>query len=148
MHTDEGWLYLATVMDLFNRKIVGWSMGTRLVTSLIEGALIMAIHRNNPPNGVIHHSDRGSQYCSNAYQSLLKKHGFICSMSGSGNCYDNAVMESFYHTLKVEMIYGEQSKTRKDAQLALFDYIEVFYNRQRIHSTLGFQTTNDFRLVA
>lgn len=148
IHTDEGWLYLATVIDLFNRKIVGWSMGTRLVTSLIEDALIMAIHCNNPPNGVIHHSDRGSQYCSNAYQSLLKEHGFICSMSGSGNCYDNAVMESFYHTLKVEMIYGEQYKTRKDAQLALFDYIEVFYNRQRIHSTLGFQTPNDFRLVA
>lgn len=148
IQTDEGWLYLATVIDLFNRKIVGWSMGTRLVTSLIEDALIMAIHRNKPPNNVIHHSDRGSQYCSNAYQSLLKKYGFICSMSGSGNCYDNAVMESFYHTLKVELIYGEKYKTRKDVQLALFDYIEVFYNRNRIHSTLGFKTPNEFGLVA
>lgn len=148
IHTDEGWLYLATVIDLFNRKIVGWSMGTRLVTELVEGALDMAIRRNKPPHGVIHHSDRGSQYCSNAYQSRLKDNGFVCSMSGSGNCYDNAVMESLYHTLKVEIIYGVKYKTRREAQLALFDYIEVFYNRQRIHSTLGFQTPNDFGLVA
>ncbi|WP_058470712.1 IS3 family transposase [Legionella jordanis] len=148
IHTNEGWLYLATVIDLFNRKIVGWSMGTRLVTELIEEALIMAIHRNSPPKGVIHHSDRGSQYCSNTYQSLLKKHGFVCSMSGAGNCYDNAVMESFYHTLKVEAIYGTPFKTRKDAQLTLFDYIEVFYNRKRIHSTLGFQTPSEFGMAA
>jgi transposase InsO family protein len=148
IHTDEGWLYLATVIDLFNRKIVGWSMGTRMHTGLIEEALNMAIQRNKPPHGVIHHSDRGSQYCSNAFQSLLKQHGFICSMSGSGNCYDNAVMESFYHTLKIEVIYGVPYKTRKEAQLALFDYIEVFYNRQRLHSSLGFQTPNDFGMVA
>ena len=148
IHTHEGWLYLATVIDLFNRKIVGWSMGVRLVTSLIEEALIMAIHRNKPSKGVIHHSDRGSQYCSNAYQELLKKYGFICSMSGSGNCYDNAVMESFYHTLKVEAIYGGSYKSREEAQLALFDYIEVFYNRKRIHSTLGFQTPSEFGMAA
>lgn len=148
IHTNEGWLYLATVIDLFNRKIVGWAMGTRLVTGLIEEALIMAIHRNNPPQSVIHHSDRGAQYCSKAYQSLLKKHGFVCSMSGTGNCYDNAVMESFYHTLKVEAVYGGSYKTRKEAQLALFDYIEVFYNRKRIHSTLGFQTPSEFGMVA
>ncbi len=148
IHTNEGWLYLATVIDLFNRKIVGWSMGTRLVSGLIEEALGMAILRTKPPKGVIHHSDRGSQYCSNAYQALLKKNGFICSMSGSGNCYDNAVMESFYHTLKVEAVYGTSYKTRKEAQLALFDYIEVFYNRKRIHSTLGFQTPSDFGLAA
>jgi transposase InsO family protein len=148
IHTNEGWLYLATVIDLFNRKIVGWSMGTRLVTGLIEEALVMAILRNKPPKGIIHHSDRGSQYCSNAYQELLKKNGFICSMSGSGNCYDNAVMESFYHTLKVEAVYGTSYKTRKEAQLALFDYIEVFYNRKRIHSTLGFQTPTDFGVAA
>ncbi len=148
IHTDEGWLYLATVIDLYNRKIVGWSMGTRLVTELVEKALVMAIHRNNPPKGVIHHSDRGSQYCSNAYQFLLKKHGFVCSMSGSGNCYDNAVMESFFHTLKIEAIYGVTFKTRKEAQLALFDYIEVFYNRKRIHSSLGFQTPSNFGMAA
>lgn len=122
-------------------------MGTRLVTGLIDEALIMAIHRNKPSQGVIHHSDRGSQYCSKAYQALLKKHGFICSMSGAGNCYDNAVMESFYHTLKVEAVYGSSYKTRKEAQLALFDYIEVFYNRKRIHSTLGFQTPSEYGCI-
>lgn len=146
--TQEGWLYLATVIDLFNRKIVGWSMGKHLASALIKDALMMAIHRNKPPKGVIHHSDRGSQYCSNAYQALLKQHGFVCSMSGSGNCYDNAVMESFYHTLKVEAIYGETFKTRQQAQITLFDYIEVFYNRQRLHSTLGFQTPNAFGKAA
>lgn len=148
IRTGEGWLYLATVIDLFNRKIVGWSMGTRLVTQLIEDALTMAIRRNNPPNGVIHHSDRGSQYCSDAYQQLLKQYGFICSMSGAGNCYDNAVMESFYHTLKIEAVYGEPFTTRVEAQRSLFDYIEVFYNRKRIHSTLGYQTPIEFGLVA
>ncbi|KTC89205.1 IS3 family transposase [Legionella drozanskii] len=148
IRTGEGWLYLATVIDLFNRKIVGWSMGTRLVTQLIEDALTMALRHNNPPSGVIHHSDRGSQYCSDAYQKLLKQYGFICSMSGAGNCYDNAVMESFYHTLKIEAVYGEPFKTRVEAQLSLFDYIEVFYNRKRIHSTLGYQTPTEFGLVA
>lgn len=148
IRTGEGWLYLATVNDLFNRKIVGWSMGTRLVTQLIEDALTMAIRRNNPPRGVIHHSDRGSQYCSDTYQKLLKHYGFICSMSRSGNCYDNAVMESFYHTLKIEAVYGEPFNTRVDAQISLFDYIEVFYNRKRIHSTLGYQTPIEFGLVA
>lgn len=123
-------------------------MGVRLVTDLIEEALIRAIQCNKPPKGVIHHSDRGSQYCSNAYQSLLKKHGFVCSMSGSGNCYDNAVMERVYHTLKVETIFGTSYKNRKEAQLALFDYIKVFYNRKRIHSTLGFQTPCQFGMVA
>lgn len=136
IHTGEGLLYLATVIDLFNRKIVGWSMGTRLITPLIEDALTLAIKRNKPPRGVVHHSDRGSQYCSDIYQKLLKEYGFICSMSGSGNCYDNAVMESFYHTLKIEAVYGEAFNTKVEAQNSLFDYIEVFYNRKRIHSTL------------
>ena len=148
IHTNEGWLYLATVIDLYNRKIVGWSMGTRLVTQLIEDALTMAIRRCKPPRGVIHHSDRGSQYCSDTYQRLLKQHGFICSMSGKGNCYDNAVMESFYHTLKIELLYGEKYKTRAETQLLIFDYIEVFYNRQRLHSTLGYQTPDQFELAA
>ena len=148
IHTNEGWIYLATVIDLYNRKIVGWSMGTRLVTQLIADALTMAIIRCKPPQGVIHHSDRGSQYCSDVYQALLKQHGFICSMSGKGNCYDNAVMESFYHTLKIELIYGEKYKTREETQLLVFDYIEVFYNRQRLHSTLGYQTPDEFELAA
>jgi putative transposase len=123
-------------------------MGTRLVTRLIENALTMAIKRGKPPKGVIHHSDRGSQYCSDTYQMLLKHHGFICSMSGKGNCYDNAVMESFYHTLKTELLYGEKYKTRAETQLLVFDYIEVFYNRQRLHSTLGYQTPDEFQLAA
>ena len=146
--TNAGWLYLATVIDLYNRKIVGWSIGARLHTQLIEDALTMAIWRRKPPVGVIHHSDRGSQYCSDVYQRMLKQHGFICSMSGKGNCYDNAVMESFYHTLKTELIYGELYKTRKEAQLAIFDYVEVFYNRVRLHSTLGYQSPDAFELVA
>jgi len=104
LRTDEGWLYLATVIDLYSRRIVDWSMGTRLITGLVSDALDMAVKRRRPPQGIIHHSDRGSQYCSDDYQTLLSKNGFICSMSGKGNCYDNAVMESFYHTLKVELI--------------------------------------------
>lgn len=123
-------------------------MGTRLITQLVEDALTMAISRDKPPAGMIHHSDRGSQYCSEAYQSLLNQYGFICSMSGSGNCYDNAVMESFYHTLKIELIYGEKYKNRMETQGAIFDYIEVFYNRQRLHSTLGYQTPQGFECAA
>ena len=148
IQTTEGWLYLATVLDLYNRKIVGWSMGCRLVTSLIEDALTMAIQRYKPEKGIIHHSDRGSQYCSFRYQALLQQYGFVCSMSGSGNCYDNAVMESFYHTLKIELLYDEPLYDRKKTKLLIFDYIEVFYNRQRLHSTLGYQTPEAFALVA
>lgn len=148
IHTSEGWVYLATVLDLYNRQIVGWSMGCRLVTSLIEDALTMAVKRYKPCRGIIHHSDRGSQYCSDSYQQTLKSHGFICSMSGSGNCYDNAVMESFYHTLKTELLWGEPLRTRENTKLLIFDYIEVFYNRQRIHSSLGYQTPEAFGLAA
>lgn len=148
IQTTEGWLYLATVLDLHNRKIIGWSMGSRLVTSLIEDALMMAIQRYKPAEGIIHHSDRGSQYCSASYQRLLEKHGFICSMSGSGNCYDNAVMESFYHTLKIELLYDEPLYNREKTKLLIFDYIEVFYNRQRLHSSLGYQTPEAFALAA
>lgn len=146
--TDEGWLYLATVIDLYSRRIIGWSMGTRLLTKLIFDALEMAIKKRNPPQGVIHHSDRGSQYCSDAYQTLLSKHGLVCSMSGKGNCYDNAVMESFYHTLKVELVYGQRYRTRGEAQTTIFDYIEIFYNRQRIHSSLNYQTPEAFERAA
>jgi transposase InsO family protein len=148
IQTTDGWLYLATVLDLHNRQIVGWSMGCRLVTALIEDALTMAIQRYKPTQGIIHHSDRGSQYCSTSYQHLLKKHGVVCSMSGSGNCYDNAVMESFYHTLKIELLYGEPLHSREETKLMIFDYIEVFYNRQRLHSALGYQTPEAFALAA
>ena len=148
IRTDEGWLYLATVIDLYSRRIIGWSMGTRLVTKLIIDALAMALLQRKPPQGVIHHSDRGSQYCSAVYQALLSKHGFICSMSGKGNCYDNAVMESFYHTLKVELIYGHRYRTRGKAIMAIFDYIEIFYNRERLHSSLDYQTPEAFEKAA
>ena len=148
IRTDEGWLYLSTVIDLYSRRIVGWSMSTRLVTKLVIDALSMAVLQRKPPQGVIHHSDRGSQYCSDAYQALLSKHGFICSMSGKGNCYDNAVMESFYHTLKIELVYGQRYRTRREAQMAIFDYIEIFYNRQRLHSSLDYQTPEAFERAA
>jgi putative transposase len=107
-------------------------------------ALGMALFRQKPPQGVIHYSDRWSQYCSDAYQALLSKNGFICSMSGKGNCYDNAVMESFYHTLKVELIYGQRYHTSEEAQIAVFEYIEVSYNRKRLHSSPGYQTPKRF----
>ena len=123
-------------------------MGPRLLTGLVSDALDMAVKRRRPPQGIIHHSDRGSQYCSDAYQALLSKNGFICSMSGKGNCYDNAVMESFYHTLKVELIYGQRYRTRSEAQMAVFDYIEIFYNRQRLHSSLDYQTPEAFERAA
>ena len=143
-------MYLATVIDLYSRMIIGWSMGTSLQTKLIEDALQMALWKRKPlkSNGLIHHSDRGSQYCSEAYQAMLSQHSIICSMSSSGNCYDNAVMESFYHTLKVEMLYGQAYSTREQARQAIFDYIEVFYNRQRLHSSLGYQSPMNFELAA
>jgi len=123
-------------------------MGTRLLTSLVIDALDTAVRRRRPPQGIIHHSDRGSQYCSDIYQALLSEKGFICSMSGKGNCYDNAVMESFYHTLKVEMVHGQRYRTRSEAQTAVFNYIEIFYNRKRLHSSLDYQTPEAFERAA
>jgi transposase InsO family protein len=123
-------------------------MGTKLLTKLVADALTMVLQQRRPPKGVIHHSDRGSQYCSDAYQALLTKYGFICSMSGKGNCYDNAVMESFYHTLKVELVYGQRYLTRGEAQTAVFDYVEIFYKRQRLHSSLDYQTPEAFERAA
>ena len=146
--TQEGWLYLATVIDLYSRMIIGWSMSKSLKTRLVEDALTMALWRRKPSEGTIHHSDRGSQYCSASFQKLLAKHRFVCSMSGSGNCYDNAVMESFYHTLKVELVYDQYYSSRDEARKAIFDYIEVFYNRQRIHSSLGYQSPLMFEMAA
>jgi transposase InsO family protein len=123
-------------------------MGTRLITGLASGALDMTVRWRRPPQGIIHHSGRGSQYCSYAYQTLRSKNGFICSMSGKGNCYDNTVMESFYHTLKAELIYGQCYGTRSEAQTAVFDYIEIFHNRQRLHSSLDYQTPEAFESAA
>jgi putative transposase len=138
--TGEGWLYLATVLDLYSRKVVGWSMKDRMTQDLALDALDMAHKRRNPPIGLLHHSDRGSQYAAKAYARRLWRYGMTQSMSRKGNCWDNAAMESFFHTLKTEMIFHEEFKTREQARQAVFEWIEVFYNRQRIHSTIGFKS--------
>ena len=135
--TNEGWLYLATVIDLYSRKIVGWAMSDNMKTSLVNNALEMAIARRKPLRGLLWHTDRGSQYASYSHKDLCQKHGIIQSMSRKGNCWDNAVAESFFHTLKTELIYHEIFETRAQANQAIFEYIEVFYNRQRMHSANG-----------
>ena len=136
--TREGWLYLAVVIDLFNRMVVGWSMGNRITQKLATSALTMALWKRKPGRGLLHHSDRGSQYTSHAYRKLLDAHGMICSMSRVGDCWDNAVAESFFHTLKAELVYHEDYATRDQAKSDIFEWIEVFYNRQRRHSSLGY----------
>jgi transposase InsO family protein len=138
--TAEGWLYVAAVLDLFSRKIVGLSMSERMTTNLVVSALEQAITHRKPQFDLIHHSDKGSQYTSQEFQRLLKTHKITVSMSGTGNCFDNAAMESFFHTLKTEHVYFEHYRTREQAKLSIFEYIEVFYNRQRLHSTLGYLT--------
>ena len=138
--TREGWLYLATILDLYSRRIIGWSMGANNTTTLVSNALLMAIGQRRDVSGVILPSDRGIQYASNDYQQLLREHGIICSMSRKGNCWDNAVMESFYHSLKTECVVFEDYRTRSQARSSLFDYIELFYNRQRRHSSLAYQS--------
>lgn len=136
--TDEGWLYLAVVLDLFNREIVGWSIKPRMTADIVIDALTMAWFRRRPAPGLIHHSDRGSQYASAVFQAKLSEFDMICSMSRKGNCWDNAPTESFFNSLKNERIYGTRYATRTEAQADMFDYIEVFYNRSRRHSTLGY----------
>jgi transposase InsO family protein len=136
--TDEGWLYLATVIDLYSRLVVGWAMSERMTAQLVCDALKMALWRRGMSRGVIVHSDRGSQYCSAAYQALIRKHGLLCSMSAKGNCYDNACAESFFHTLKVEAIHGGRFATREEMRQTVFEYIEVDYNRTRRHSANGY----------
>lgn len=144
--TREGWLYLATVLDVFSRQIIGWSMSDRLKTDLVEDALKMALDRRQPHPGLLHHSDRGSQYTSLGYQTLLAKHHIQVSMSGRGNAYDNAMMESFFATLKTECV-DHRFETRAEARLTIFEYIEVFYNRQRRHSALGFLSPHRFEAL-
>lgn len=142
--TDEGWLYLAVVLDLFSRKVVGWSMSDRMTATLVCDALKMALFRRKRPRGVIMHTDRGSQYCSREHRDLLDANALVASMSAKGNCYDNAVMESWNHSLKVEAIHGERLATRKQAKDLVFEYIEVDYNRNRLHSTLGYLSPEQF----
>jgi transposase InsO family protein len=147
IYTREGWLYLATVLDLYSRKIVGWSMSDRLKKELALKAFKQAVEQRHPREGLIFHSDRGSQYASDEFRKLLS--GMACrqSMSGSGSCYDNAVAESFFATLKTELMKGVVFEDRKQARLAIFDYIEVFYNRKRRHSTLGYKSPLEFETL-
>jgi putative transposase len=146
--TDEGWLYLATTLDLYSRRIVGWSMKERMTSDLVIDALTMAIAQRQPPAGLMHHSDRGSQYAGGAFQRMLAAHGMVCSMSRRGEVYDNAVMESFYATLKCELVREARYATRDDARKAIFEWIEVFYNRQRLHSSLGYRSPADYEAAA
>lgn len=141
--TAEGWLYLAPVLDLYSRRVVGWAMADNMETSLVEDALGMALARRHPGIGLLHHSDQGSQYTSLSYQQCLLDHHLQASMSGVGNCYDNAAMESFFATLKAECATG-QFDTRRQARTAIFEYIEVWYNRQRLHSSLDYLSPVEF----
>lgn len=142
--TSEGWLYLAGVIDLYSRMLVGWSMSHRITAELTLEALHQAISRREVKPDLIHHSDRGGQYVAKDYQKLLTDTAMICSMSRKGDCWDNAPMESFFATIKTELIYREQFKTRQEAKTKIFEYIEAFYNRQRRHSTLGCKSPVDF----
>ena len=142
--TDEGWLYLATVLDAYSRMLIGWSLSERMTTTLVKDALQTALWRRKMPQGVIVHSDRGSQYCASDYQAMLRSNGLICSMSKRGDCYDNALMESWNHSFKVEAVHGERFRTREEARLHIFEYIEVYYNRDRLHSKLGYLSPQAF----
>jgi len=142
--TVEGWLYVAGVLDRCTRRLVGWAMGSSLDTSLPLAALTMALRQRQPSPGLIHHSDRGVQYASGAYRDLLADNGLVASMSRRGNCYDNAAMEAFWSSLKNELVHRRRFLTREEARTAIFDYIESFYNRTRLHSSLGYKSPLDY----
>ncbi|WP_390922452.1 IS3 family transposase [Parasedimentitalea psychrophila] len=144
----EGWLYLAVVLDLYSRRVVGWAVSNRMKRDLAIRALNMAIALRRPPKGCIHHSDRGSQYCSQDYQKILRQYGFKVSMSGKGNCYDNAAMETFFKTIKAELIWRHSWQTRRAAEIAIFEYINGFYNPRRRHSALGWKSPLAFEKIA
>ena len=146
--TLQGWMYLTCVVDLYSRKVVGWSMSSRMTKEFVMDALQMAMEQRCPEAGLLHHSDRGSQYCSLAYRRLLAANGITCSMSRKGNCWDNAVMESFFATLKKELVHHERYQTREEARQSIFEYIEVFYNRSRRHSALGYISPEQFEQAA
>jgi len=146
--TREGWLYLAVVLELYSRRVIGWAVSKRMKRDLAIRALNMAIALRRPPKGCIHHSDRGSQYCSHDYQKLLRLHGFKVSMSGKGNCYDNAAMETFFKTIKAELIWRHSWPTRRAAEVAIFKYINGFYNPRRKHSALGWKSPLAFERKA
>jgi transposase InsO family protein len=147
IRTGSGWIYLATVIDLYSRQVIGWSMANNMKAKLINDALTMAIWKRKPQKGLIWHSDRGSQYASDSHRAILKDHGVIQSMSRKGNCWDNAVAESFFHTLKTELTNHYQFKNQKEAKNSIFEYIEVFYNRIRIHSSNNYLAPVEFEKV-
>jgi len=144
--TQEGWLYLAVVIDLYSRKVVGWSMSSRMKAQLVCDALTMAIWQRQPKEGLIHHSDRGSQYASKPFKQLLKAHGVRGSMSRKGDCWDNAVVESFFGTLKQERVHWQHYQTRYEAQQDILQYISMFYNSKRLHSYLDYMSPNDYEM--
>lgn len=144
VRTHEGWLYVAIVLDLFSRRVVGLAMGESLHAVLVLQAMTQALQRRRPKGGLQHHSDRGCQYTGELFQQLLIENGITCSMSGTGNCYDNAVAESFFHTLKTECVHFERYESRENAKQSIFEYVEVFYNNQRRHSTLGYVSPAEF----
>jgi putative transposase len=146
--TAEGWLYVAAVVDLFSRRVVGWSMSAKMTAQFVADALMMAVWRRGKPDAVMHHSDRGSQYTSEPFQRLMSAHGISCSMSRSGNVWDNAAMESFFSSLKTERTLGKTYRTRDQARADVFDYIECFYNPRRRHSTLGYLSPIEFEKKA
>jgi len=146
--TAEGWLYVAAVIDLFSRRVVGWSMSATMTAQLVTDALMMAIWRRGKPDALLHHSDRGSQYTSEPFQRLMADHGVICSMSRSGNVWDNAAMESFFSSLKTERTARKTYRTRDEAKADVFDYIERFYNAKRRHSTVGYMSPMEFEMQA
>lgn len=145
--TNEGWLYLATVIDLYSRKIVGWSMSNTMKAELVNNALLMAIWTRKPAAGLIWHTDRGSQYVSDSHLKIIKQHNIIQSMSRKGNCWDNAVAESFFNILKTELTHQQKFKTREEARYAIFEYIEVFYNRVRIHSANNYLSPAEYEAI-
>ena len=146
--TFEGWLYLAAILDLYSRGIVGLAMDKTIADTLTRSALTQAILRRNPPKGLICHTDRGSQYAGNDFKALLANHEFIGSMSKKGDCWDNAVAESFFHTLKVELVHRMRFKTREEAKIKIFEYVEIYYNRKRAHSTLGYLSPFEYEAQA
>ncbi|RCW28886.1 IS3 family transposase, partial [Pseudidiomarina tainanensis] len=146
LFTSESWLYLAVIIDLYSRSVVGWSMSNRMTATLVCDALKMALFRRGFPEGIIVHSDRGSQYCSNDYRDLIKKHRLTQSMSRKGNCWDNACAESFFHSLKVEALQDEPIMDRENMRRAVFEYIEVDYNKTRRHSAIGYLSPENFEL--
>ena len=146
--TDEGWLYVAGILDLYGRELIGWAMGDRMTKELVIDCLNQANMRRNDPRGVLVHSDRGAQYCSKDYQKLLSKSEHVCSMSRKGNCWDNAPMESFWGKLKQEWLNDKRFRTREDAKQAVFWYIEVYYKRYRLHESNGYLTPHDYQPAA